>query len=86
MPSKCSAPRCTNSNKDGYCCVKFAQDPELRQKWIDAAGIQNWKPPKSAVLCEVSTEACVQMFCTIAPVNVNKQQHNINVIISHSTI
>jgi len=24
-----------NSNKKGYCCITFAQDPKLRQKWID---------------------------------------------------
>ncbi|XP_011064861.1 PREDICTED: THAP domain-containing protein 6-like [Acromyrmex echinatior] len=53
MPTTCSAPRCTNSNKDGYCCTMFAQDPKLKQKWIDAAGIPDWKPSKSAVLCEV---------------------------------
>ncbi|KAG5305683.1 ECH1 protein, partial [Acromyrmex insinuator] len=52
MPTTCSAPRCTNSNKDGYCCTMFAQDPKLKQKWIDAAGIPDWKPSKSAVLCE----------------------------------
>jgi len=40
----------------------FAQDPKLKQKWIDAAGIPDWKPSKSAVLCEVSTETCIQMF------------------------
>jgi len=28
-----------NSNKKGYCCTTFAQDPNSRQKWIDAAGI-----------------------------------------------
>ncbi|KYM96854.1 hypothetical protein ALC62_12465 [Cyphomyrmex costatus] len=53
MPSRCSAPRCTNSNKDGYCCVTFAQDPELRRKWIDAVRITDWEPSKTAVLCEV---------------------------------
>ncbi|EGI70008.1 PREDICTED: THAP domain-containing protein 5-like isoform X1 [Acromyrmex echinatior] len=53
MPAGCSAPKCTNSNKDGYCCTTFAQDPNLRQKWIDAAGIPDWKPSKSALLCEV---------------------------------
>ncbi|XP_018369549.1 PREDICTED: THAP domain-containing protein 2-like [Trachymyrmex cornetzi] len=53
MPTTCSAPRCTNSNKNGYCCTMFAQDPKLKQKWIDAAGIPDWKPSKSAVLCEV---------------------------------
>jgi len=57
MPAGCSAPKCTNSNKDGYCCTTFAQDPNLRQKWIDAAGVPDWKPSKSALLCEVGTEA-----------------------------
>ncbi|XP_018347670.1 PREDICTED: uncharacterized protein LOC108751768 isoform X1 [Trachymyrmex septentrionalis] len=53
MPARCSAPRCTNSNKERYGCINFARDPKLRQKWIDAVGISDWKPPKSAVLCEV---------------------------------
>jgi len=57
MPARCSAPRCTNSNKERYGCINFARDPNLRQKWIDAVGISDWKPPKSAVLCEVSIEA-----------------------------
>ncbi|KYN50225.1 hypothetical protein ALC62_04153 [Cyphomyrmex costatus] len=54
MSFRCSVPKCTNSNKDGYCCVTFAQDPELRRKWIDAVGIADWEPSKTAVLCEVS--------------------------------
>ncbi|XP_011859044.1 PREDICTED: THAP domain-containing protein 2-like [Vollenhovia emeryi] len=53
MPSRCSAPRCTNSNNEGYCCVRFPENNELKRKWIDAAGIPDWNPPKSAVLCEV---------------------------------
>ncbi|XP_018375611.1 PREDICTED: uncharacterized protein LOC108769238 isoform X1 [Trachymyrmex cornetzi] len=53
MPARCSAPRCTNSNKERYGCINFARDPKLRQKWINAVGISDWKPPKSAVLCEV---------------------------------
>ncbi|XP_071629547.1 uncharacterized protein [Temnothorax longispinosus] len=53
MPGRCSAPRCTNSNKEGFCLTTFTQDPKLRQEWIDAAGIPDWNPPKSAVLCEV---------------------------------
>ncbi|XP_071580644.1 uncharacterized protein [Temnothorax nylanderi] len=53
MPSGCCAPRCTNSNKDGYCLTTLDQDPELKQKWIDAAGEPDWQTSKSARLCEV---------------------------------
>ena len=56
MPSICCAPRCFNSTEKGYCLTTFAQDPKLRQQWIDAVGIANWEPSKSARLCEVSTE------------------------------
>jgi len=49
MSARCSAPRCTNSNKKGYCCTTFAQDPNLRQKRI-AAGIPDRKSSKSALL------------------------------------
>ena len=42
MPVRYSALRCTNSSKEGYCCTTFAQDPNSRQKWIDAIGILDW--------------------------------------------
>lgn len=58
MPSRCCAPRCTNSSEKRYCCTVFSQDPKLKQQWIDAIGIPNWESPKSARLCEVSTATC----------------------------
>ena len=42
--------------------------------------LPDWKPSKSALLCEVDTEACIQMFYNVTSVNTNK--NNINVIIS----
>ncbi|XP_036148192.1 THAP domain-containing protein 2-like isoform X1 [Monomorium pharaonis] len=53
MSNRCCAPRCTNSNKNRYALTKLGEDPQLRQKWIDAVGKPNWQPPKLAVLCEV---------------------------------
>ncbi|XP_018337481.1 PREDICTED: uncharacterized protein LOC108745685 [Trachymyrmex septentrionalis] len=41
------------------CCTIFAQDPNLRQKWINAVGIPDWKPSKSAVVHFFSSE----LFC-----------------------
>jgi len=57
MPAGCTS-KCANFNKDEYCCT-FAQDPNLRQKWINAARIPDWKPSKSVLLCEIGTEVCM---------------------------
>ncbi|XP_036148194.1 uncharacterized protein LOC118647430 isoform X2 [Monomorium pharaonis] len=61
MSNRCCAPRCTNSNKNRYALTKLGEDPQLRQKWIDAVGKPNWQPPKLAVLCEVSIEAFISI-------------------------
>ncbi|EZA52861.1 THAP domain-containing protein [Ooceraea biroi] len=53
MPKSCNAPRCTNSNKKGYCLTTFPQDSKIKEAWIDAAGVTDWKPTKTAALCEV---------------------------------
>ena len=79
MPARCSAPRC-NSNKEGCCCTTFAQDPNWKQKWIDAVGIPNWKPLKLALLCEVGTKVCIEMFYNVTSVNI---KNNISIIISY---
>ena len=81
MPTTCSAPRCTNSNKDGYCCTMFAQDPKLKQKWIDAAGIPDWKLSKLVLLYKIGIEVCIQMFYNLIPIN-NQEKHIIFRLIS----
>ena len=45
-----SVPSCTNSNEEGYCCIRFDQDLKLKQKWVDAARIPDGKPSKSVIL------------------------------------
>ncbi|RLU17548.1 hypothetical protein DMN91_009784 [Ooceraea biroi] len=55
MPKYCSAPRCANSNKNGYCLTTLPDD-ERREAWITASGITDWKPTKTAALCEENAE------------------------------
>ena len=44
--------------------------------------LPDWKPSKSALLCEVDTEACIQMFYNVTSVNTNKNNINVNFSIS----
>jgi len=69
MPARDSAPRYTDSIKKDIATQHLSNS---KQKWIDAVGISDWKPSKLALLCEVGTKACIQMFYNVTSININK--------------